>query len=47
MTNKMWDEIIYPFPDFKGATTEVWELISNLTPLFIMDVIAYLFWDEI
>ena len=28
---KMWDEIIYPFPTFNGATVEVWEstLISS------------------
>ena len=28
---KMWDEIIYPFPTFNGATVEIWEstLISS------------------
>ena len=25
----MWDEIIYPFPNFNGFTIEVWEWISN------------------
>ena len=26
---KMWDDITYPFPNFNGATVEVWEWISN------------------
>ena len=26
---KVWDEIIHPFPNFSGATVEVWEWISN------------------
>ena len=25
----VWDEISYPFPNFNGATVEVWEWISN------------------
>ena len=25
----MWDVITYPFPNFNGATVEVWEWISN------------------
>ena len=25
----MWDEIIYPFPNFKGADVEIWEGICN------------------
>ena len=28
MPRKMWDEITYPFPNFNGATVEVWEWIS-------------------
>ena len=31
----MWDEIIYPFPNFNGATVEVWKWISNFIPHFI------------
>ena len=27
---KVCDEIIYPLPNFNGATVEVWEWISNL-----------------
>ena len=34
----MRDEIIYPFPNFNGATVEVWERISN----FIYWVCDYL-----
>ena len=37
----VWDEIIYPFPNFNGVTVEVWEWISNFIPHFIMDVIIY------
>ena len=38
---KVWDEIAYPFPNFNGATVEVWEWISNFTPLFTGHVISY------
>ena len=40
---KVWNEItyMYPFPNFHGATVEVWEWISNLISQFIMDVITY------
>ena len=32
---QMWDEITNPFPNFNGATVEVWEWISNLFyPIF-------------
>ena len=31
---KMWEEITYPFPDFNGATVEVWEWINNFIPHF-------------
>ena len=41
---KVWDEITYPFPNFSGATVEVWEWISNFIPHFIMDVITYPCW---
>ena len=43
--SKMWDEITYPFPNFNGATVEVWERISNFIPHFIMDVITYPYRD--
>ena len=42
---KMCGEITYPFPNFNGATVEVWEWVSNLTPHFTMDVITYPCWD--
>ena len=35
MPSKVWDEITYPFPNFKGAT------INNFIPHFIMNVITY------
>ena len=37
----MWDEIIYPFPNFNGCTVEVWEWISNFIPHFTRHMIAY------
>ena len=47
MPSKVWDEITYAFPNFNGATVEVWELISNFIPHFEMDVdlIACPCWD--
>ena len=33
MTNKVWDEITYPFPNFNGAAVEVWEWMSNFITL--------------
>ena len=41
MLNKVWDEIIYPFPNFNGGTVDVWEWKSNFIPHFITDVITY------
>ena len=38
---KVWGEIIYPFPNFNGATVEVCEWISNFIPHFNGHVIAY------
>ena len=32
MPSKVWEEIIYPFPNFNGCTVEVWEWISNFNP---------------
>ena len=37
MSNKVWDEITYPFPNFNYATVEVWEWISNFAQRFMMD----------
>ena len=37
---EVWDEIIYPFPNFNDATVEVWERISNFIPHF-----TYPCWD--
>ena len=42
---KMWIEITYPFSNFKGATVEVWEWISNFIPHFSWHVIACPYWD--
>ena len=39
----MWDEITYPFLNFKGATVEVEEWISNSIPHFTGRVITYTF----
>ena len=43
--DKVWDEIIYTFPTFNGATVEVCEWISDFIPHFIIEVISYPFWD--
>ena len=32
MSNKVCDEITYPFPNFNGTTVEVLEWISNFIP---------------
>ena len=45
MSNKAWDGITYPFPNFNGRTVEVWKWIGNFIPHFIMDVITYPRWD--
>ena len=37
----MWDETTYSFSNFHGCTVEVWGLISNFTPHFMINVIAY------
>ena len=31
MSSKVWDDITYPFPNFKGSTVEFWEWINNST----------------
>ena len=36
MPGKTWNEITCPFPNFHGWTVEVWELITNFIPHFIM-----------
>ena len=41
----VWDEITNPFPNFNGATVEVWEWISNLIPQFTEHMIIYPCWD--
>ena len=41
---KVWDEIIYPFPNFIGGTVEVCGWISNFIPHFTVCVITYLCW---
>ena len=38
---KVWGEIAYPFPHFKGANIENWKWVSNFIPLFMMNVIIY------
>ena len=42
MPSKFLDEITYSFPNFTGATDEVWEWMSNVAPYFIMDTCDYL-----
>ena len=42
--SKVWDEMTYPFPNFNGATVEVWKEISNFIIHFTMNVITYPCW---
>ena len=42
----MWDEITYPFLNFKGATVEVQEWISNSIPPFTGRVITSPCWRD-
>ena len=37
----MWDEITYPFSNGSGTPVEVWEWISNFTPLLEMWLFIY------
>ena len=46
MCGEMRDEITHPFPNFNGATVEVWEWIRNFSPRFIMDVITEMIYNE-
>ena len=47
MPRNVWDEITYQFPNFNGATIDVWEWISNFIPHFIMNVITYHEYEEL
>ena len=44
--SKVWNKITYPFPNFNGATIEVWEWMNNFIPYFIRDAITYPCWGE-
>ena len=39
MPGEVWDDITYPFPNFNGATVEVWKLMNKFIPHFILHVI--------
>ena len=41
MPSKMWDKVTYPFPNFNGATVEVWEWKRNSITHFIIDIIIF------
>ena len=45
MPRKMSNEITYAFPNFNGATVEVWEWISDFIPHFMMDAINHPYRD--
>ena len=42
---KVWDEITYPFLNFKGCTVEASKWMSNVIPHFTRHVITYQCWD--
>ena len=41
MPSNVWDEIVYPIPNFNGTAVEVWGWMSNSIPYIITDVITY------
>ena len=41
MPSKVWGNITYPFTNFNGYTTEVWEWISNFAIYFLMNVLIH------
>ena len=41
----VWDEIIFSFQNFKGATVEVWEWICKFITNFTVHVITYPCWE--
>ena len=41
----MNDEIIYPLPNFNGATVELWERKNNFIQSFTVYVITNPLWD--
>ena len=43
---QVWDDIIYPFPNFKETAIEVWKWISYFIPQFTGHVITYPYWDQ-
>ena len=45
MISKVWDKIIYPFPNFNGGTVKVWEWINDAIQQFKMDMLTYPHWD--
>ena len=45
MPNKVWDEIIYPYPNFNNNIIEFWEWVNNFIQQFIMYVIIFPWWD--
>ena len=42
---KVWDEIVDPFPNFNGATIEVWEWMHNFIPHFTGRMITCPCWE--
>ena len=45
MPSKVSGKVTYQFPNFNGATVEVWEWISKFKPHTIMGVVTYPCWD--
>ena len=45
MPSKVCVDIIYPIPNFNGATVEVWEWKSNFVLHFMADIITCPCWD--
>ena len=45
MSNKMGNDITYPFQNVNGEAIDVSEWLSNFILHFIVDVITYPWWD--
>ena len=47
MSSKMWDEITYPFQNFKGYTVEVWEENGEVIPHYTVWSTLVIWYQEI
>ena len=41
MSNEVWDEITYPFPNLNSNAVDVWEWKISFITHFVVDAITY------